>query len=413
VKKKLCRLCNHPLEVMVADLGMSPLSNAYIRPENLQSKENFYPLHVYICENCYLMQLEEFESPDQIFNEQYAYFSSYSNTWLKHSEDYANMMINKFGINKNSKVIELASNDGYLLQFFAKKDIPVLGIEPSANVADIAMSKGIPTLVEFFGKETAKRISKIGNKADLIAANNVLAHVPDLNDFVAGIKIILKSQGVVTIEFPHLLNLMKYNQFDTIYHEHFSYFSLYAVKKNVENHGLKVFDVEELPTHGGSLRIYLCHDNDSSKPVTSNVNNLLDKEDQAGLRDLKTYIQFHENIKETKRRLLEFLIQAKREGKKVIGYGAPAKGNTLLNYCGIRSDFIDFTVDTIPYKQGLYLPGTHIPIKSPDVIQNEKPDYIIILPWNFKDEILQKISFAKDWGCRFFIPIPGLQEVFI
>jgi SAM-dependent methyltransferase len=257
-----------------------------------------------------------------------------------------------------------------------------------ANVADVAMNKGIPTLVEFFGKEIAKRLSKIGNKADLIAANNVLAHVPDLNDFVAGMKILLKPQGVVTIEFPHLLNLLKYNQFDTIYHEHFSYFSLYAVRKNVENHGLKIFDVEELPTHGGSLRVYLCHNNDNSKLISDNVNKLLDKEDKAGLKDIKTYIQFHENVKETKRSLLEFLIQAKRDGKKVIGYGAPAKGNTLLNYCGIRKDFIDFTVDTIPYKQGLYLPGTHIPIKSPDVIESERPDYIIILPWNFKDEII-------------------------
>ncbi|KKP40272.1 MAG: methyltransferase-like protein [Candidatus Peregrinibacteria bacterium GW2011_GWC2_33_13] len=388
---------------------MSPVSNAYIKPENLQSKENFYPLHAYVCEKCFLVQLEEFESPEQIFNDEYAYFSSFSDSWLKHCKNYTDIISKKLNLSQNSKVVEIASNDGYLLQYFVEKNIPVLGVEPSSSVAKIAEEKGIKTVTKFFGVNTANELANIQEKADLIIGNNVLAHVPDINDFVGGIKILLKESGTVTIEFPHLLNLINKNQFDTIYHEHFSYLSLYTVEKIFNHHGMDIYDVEELPTHGGSLRIYACHLENMQK--SKNVINLLSREKEFGLTDLITYTNFSEKVKETKRKLLKHLIELKKTGKSIVGYGAAAKGNTLLNYCGIGNDFIDYVVDKSPYKQGLFLPGTHISIESPEKITQTKPDYIFILPWNIKDEIINQLSYVKEWGCKFIVPIPEVYEI--
>ncbi|MFA6988626.1 MAG: class I SAM-dependent methyltransferase [Candidatus Gastranaerophilaceae bacterium] len=407
MKKSCCRFCNNELKHTFVDLGMSPVSNAYIKPENLQSKENFFPLRSYVCEKCFLVQLKDFETPEHIFNDEYAYFSSFSDSWLKHCKNYTDMICEKLSLSKNSKVIELASNDGYLLQYFAEKNIPVLGIEPSASVAKVAEEKGIRTLVKFFGVRTAQELSLKDEKADLIIGNNVLAHVPDINDFVGGIKILLKETGTVTIEFPHLLNLIRCNQFDTIYHEHFSYRSLISVFEIFAHHGMDIYDVEELPTHGGSLRIY--GGNKGAIPITSRVKEMLAKEADFGLKDIDTYLQFSEKVKETKRKLLNFLIRLKNENKTIVGYGAAAKGNTLLNYCGIGNDFIDYTCDKSPYKQGMHLPGTHIPIKSPDKIAQTKPDYILILPWNIKDEVVNQLSYAKEWGCKFIVPIPEVK----
>jgi 2-polyprenyl-3-methyl-5-hydroxy-6-metoxy-1,4-benzoquinol methylase len=405
-----CRFCGTSLKHTFVDLGMSPLSNAYIKPEQLNQGEKFYPLHTYVCGNCLLVQLEEFESPDRIFGD-YAYFSSYSDSWLRHCKAYTDSMVERFGFNRESQVIELASNDGYLLQYFQEKGIPVLGIEPAANVAEVAIAKGIPTLVKFFGVETAKELVNKGKQADLLLGNNVLAHVPDLNDFVAGIKIVLKPKGIVTMEFPHLLQLMAQNQFDTIYHEHFSYFSFLAVEKVFAAHELILFDVEELPTHGGSLRIYGRHQEVNAIAVTERVTQLKQKEIIAGLDNIKTYLEFIEKVQETKRRLLNFLIQAKNQGKSIAGYGAPAKGNTLLNYCGIRTDLLEYTVDRSPYKQGLFLPGTHIPIYAPDKIWETKPDYLLILPWNIKDEIEQQMADIRKWGGKFVVPIPQVEVI--
>ena len=403
-----CRFCQTPLDQTFVDLGMSPLANSYLKTESISLSEKFYPLHTRVCSNCYLVQLEEFESPDYIFGD-YAYFSSFSHSWLKHCQEYSEKIAKQFNLNQDSKVVEIASNDGYLLQYFCNQNIPVLGVEPAANVAKVAQEKGINTTVCFFGQETAKKLVTEANQADLLIANNVLAHVPDLNDFVAGMKIILKSSGVITVEFPHLLNLINYNQFDTIYHEHFSYLSLITVEKIFNHHGLTVFDVEQLSTHGGSLRIYGCHQEDTTKMQTNRVNQVRQLELEKGLNDLAVYQNFSEQVKETKRKILEFLIKAKREGKKIIAYGAPAKGNTLLNYCGIGNDFIDFTVDRSPYKQSLYLPGTHILIENPDKIKEAKPDYVLILPWNLQDEIIEQISYIKEWGGQFVIPIPELK----
>lgn len=408
--KQKCRFCGAELKHTFVDLGMSPLSNAFVRPEDVHGKESFYPLHAYVCESCFLVQLEEFETPEQIFGD-YAYFSSYAESWLKHCKDYTELMIGRFAFDKSSLVVEVASNDGYLLQYFKEFGIPVLGIEPAANVAEVAIKKGIPTLTSFFGVSLAKEMAVRGERADLIAANNVLAHVPNLHDFVGGFKILLKPSGAITVEFPHLLKLIKENQFDTIYHEHFSYFSLTTVVEVFAAHGLTVFDVDELPTHGGSLCIYACHGGDSSKPVSSRVTELLTREESAGLKDLKTYQNFSGQVKETKRKILEFLIEAKREGKTIVGYGAPAKGNTLLNYCGIRTDFLDYTVDRSPHKQNLYLPGTHIPIKAPDAIRKTKPDYVFVLPWNLKNEIMEQMSDIRQWGGKFVIPIPEIVVV--
>lgn len=387
---------------------MSPLSNAYLKPDQLKCAEPFFPLHAYVCEHCFLVQLEEFETPENIFSD-YAYFSSYSASWLRHAQEYTDQMTERFGLGASHQVVEIASNDGYLLQYFKERQIPVLGIEPAANVARVAQDKGISTRVCFFGTETAGTLAGEGVQADLLLGNNVLAHVPDLNDFVAGLKITLRGGGVITMEFPHLLRLMEKNQFDTIYHEHFSYFSLITVVKVFEKHGLRLFDVQELPTHGGSLRIFACHVDDASKGQTGAVESLLSREAQAGLDSLPAYLSFGEKVRQTKRSLLEFLIQAKKEGRSVVCYGAAAKGNTLLNYCGIRSDFIDFVVDLSPHKQGLYLPGTHLPVHHPDQVREARPDYLLILPWNIKEEIMSQMSHIREWGARFVVPIPGVE----
>lgn len=406
-----CRFCQTPLKQTFVDLGMSPISNAFLKPEQLNQAEKFYPLHAYVCENCFLVQLEEFETPDAIFSDDYAYFSSYSETFLCHAENYTQMMIERFGFNSESLVVEIASNDGYLLQYFQKQGVRVLGIEPAANVARVAESKGIPSWVKFFGTTTAQEIVLQKKQADLLIGNNVLAHVPDINDFVAGMKLALNPNGILTMEFPHLLKLMEFNQFDTIYHEHFSYLSLLTVENIFASHGLTLFDVEEIPTHGGSLRIYGKHDSNSNYQVTERLNNFRQQEIEAQLNRIDTYLGFAEKVRSTKRKLLQFLIKIKSQGQTIVGYGAPAKGNTLLNYCGIGTDFIDYTVDRSPHKQGLFLPGTHIPIYHPDKISETRPDYVVILPWNIKDEIIEQMAHIKDWGGKFLIPIPQVEVV--
>lgn len=370
--------------------------------------EPFYPLHAYVCETCFLVQLSEFQSPEEIFSE-YAYFSSYSESWLNHAKEYAELMIERFGFDSNSQVVEVASNDGYLLQYFKERDIPVLGVEPAKNVAKVAQEAGIPTVVKFFGAQTAMELAAEGKHADLMNGINVLAQVPDLHDFVEGFRILLKSEGVVTIEFPHLMRLIEGNQFDTIYHEHFSYFSFFTVEKIFAKHGLTIFDVDELPTFGGSLRIYACHSEDASKPVSEQISDLLNREIDAGFADLELYQSFGKRVKETKRNILCFMLTAKNEGKSIAGYGAPAKGNTLLNYCGIRTDFIDYTVDRSPHKQGHYLPGTHIAIKHPDEIRKTKPDYLLILPWNLEEEIMEQMSYIREWDGKFVVLIPEVK----
>jgi SAM-dependent methyltransferase len=403
-----CMFCGTPLSRTFVDLGMSPLCESYVTRETLNQMEPFYPLHTYVCEECFLVQLEEYVSPGAIFSE-YAYFSSYADSWVDHMSRYADMITQRLRLGRESFVVEVASNDGYLLQHFVKKGIPVLGIEPAANVAKVAVEKGIPTLVKFFGEETATDLVSEGRRADLICGANVLAQVPKPNDFVKGLQILLKPGGVVTIEFPHLMRLMAENQFDTIYHEHFSYLSFLSAEKIFAAQGLTLFDVEELPTHGGSLRIYARHAADTSKPVTGRAERLRECEIDAGFLRIETYAGFGENVKETKRKLLEFLIAVKRSGKKIAGYGAPGKGNTLLNYCGIRTDFVDFTVDRNTYKQGKFLPGTHIPIYHPDRIREVRPDYVLILPWNFKDEIVQQMAYIREWGGKFVVPIPEVR----
>ncbi len=403
-----CRFCNQPLRHSLVDLGMSPLCQTHIAEEQLNQMEPFYPLHALVCENCFLVQLEEFVSPDNIFSE-YAYFSSYADSWVAHARRYCDAMEQRFGIGRHSKVVEIASNDGYLLQHFVAKGVPVLGIEPAANIASAAVAKGIPSLVRFFGRETAATVAAAHGHADLLLGNNVLAHVPDLNDFVAGMKILLAPRGVITMEFPHLYQLMKFNQFDTIYHEHFSYFSFHTAEQVFKAHGITLFDVEELPTHGGSLRIYGCHGDDSSKVVSPNVAALRAHEIEEGFATLARYRQFGEQVKDTKRKLLAFLIEAKTAGKKIVGYGAPGKANTLLNYCGIRTDFLDFTVDRNPYKQGKFTPGTRIPILAPEALIAARPDYVLILPWNLRDEIAEQMAVVREWGGKFVVPIPSVH----
>ncbi len=403
-----CLFCRTELRHTFVDLGMSPPCESYRQPEQLNEMEPFYPLHAYVCDQCFLVQLQEYIRPENIFSD-YAYFSSYSQSWLQHAKNYVDMAVERFQLSDESQVVEIASNDGYLLQYFVAKGIPTLGIEPAANIAKVAMEKGIPTVVKFFGEETAREQFEKGKQADLLIGNNVLAHTPHLNDFVKGLKIILKPQGVITMEFPHLMRLKEENQFDTIYHEHFSYFSFITVENIFAFHGLTIFDVEELSTHGGSLRIYARHTEDFSKPVSQQVLELRAREEAAGVTRLEYYSSFSEQVKETKRKLLDFLIKVKREGKSVVGYGAPGKGNTLLNYCGIRTDFLDYTVDRSPYKQGQFLPGTHIPIFHPDKIQETKPDYVLILPWNLKDEIMAQMAYIRDWGGQFVVPIPEVQ----
>jgi SAM-dependent methyltransferase len=399
-----CRFSGIELTHVFADLGMSPFANSYLRPEQLNTAEKFYPLRAYVSEDNFLVQLEQFESADHIFSD-YAYFSSYSDSWLVHAKNYVEMMISRFKIDKRHQVIEIASNDGYLLRYFRERAIPVLGIEPAANVAEAARKNGIPSVVRFFGLETARELVAGQIQADLLLGNNVLAHVPDLNDFVAGLKIALKPTGVITMEFPHLLQLIQKNQFDTIYHEHFSYFSFFTVERVFAKHGITLFDVEELPTHGGSLRIFGMHAEQKQSSLPR-VAALKEKEISAGLTEMATYLNFGEQVKETKRKLLAFLIEARRAGKSIVGYGAPAKGNTLLNYCGIGRDFIDYTVDLSPHKQGLALPGTHIPIATPDRIAETKPDYLLILPWNLREEIMTQMEWIRKWGGQFVVPIP-------
>ena len=400
-----CRFCGSTLEHIFVDLGASPLVQSFLSSDKLNQMEPFYPLQVFVCGKCFLVQLREFVAPENIFSD-YLYFASYSDTWLAHAKRYTDEMVRRFPISEASLVIEIASNDGYLLQYFAEKNIPVLGVEPAANVAQVAAKKGISSITKFFSRETAKELVAAGKRADLLLGNNVLAHVPDVNDFVEGMKILLKPQGVITMEFPHLMQLMEQNQFDTIYHEHFSYFSFLTVQKIFAAHGLTLFDVEELPTHGGSLRIFARHAEDSTKPVGQAVTDLCAREEAGGYARLETYSRFAEQVKETKRKLLEFLINAKRNGKKIAAYGAAAKGNTLLNYCAIRTDFLDYTVDRSPYKQGMFLPGTRIPVYSPDQIKRTQPDYLLILPWNLKDEIIQQNAYIRDWGGQFVVPIP-------
>lgn len=402
-----CRICSAPLTRTFVDLGMSPLSNAYLSAEQLDRMEPFYPLHAFVCDRCLLVQLREYETPENIFTD-YLYFSSFSDSWVEHARRYAVAMTQRFGLTSQSLVVELASNDGYLLQHFQAASIPILGVEPAQNVAQVAELAGITTVVDFFGVRLAQRLRDEGRQADLVVANNVLAHVPDLNDFVAGIPRILKPQGVWTVEFPHLLRLMQHNQFDTIYHEHFSYFSLLAVESALERHGLRVFDVEEMPTHGGSLRVFACLVN-AAHARTHAVSALREMECEAGLHRVESYASFGERVEATKRGLLQFLIEARNAGKRVVGYGAPAKGNTLLNYCGIRQDLLDYTVDRSPHKQGRFLPGTHIPIFAPERIGETRPDYVLILPWNLRDEIMAQMAHAREWGARFVVPIPAVE----
>jgi SAM-dependent methyltransferase len=391
-----------------ADLGLSPLSNSYVPAQRLHQGEMFYPLHAWVCPSCKLVQLEEFERVEHIFNDEYAYFSSYSSTWLAHAQRYCQDMTARLGLNAQSQVVEIASNDGYLLQHFVAAGIPALGIEPTGNTAEVALGKGIPTWVKFFGQATAHELVAADHAADLLLGNNVLAHVPDLNDFVGGLKVALKPHGVITMEFPHLLNLMRDHQFDTIYHEHFSYLSLLAVERIFAHHGLALFDVEELPTHGGSLRIYAQHINGphSTQPALAA---LREKEATAGLHNIETYTNFALKPSEIKRKLLQFLTAAKAQGWRVVGYGAPAKGNTLLNYCGVRTDLIDFTVDASPHKQGTWLPGSRIPVYAPEKLREVRPDVVLILPWNLKDEIVAAHGYIREWGGRFAVPIPRVE----
>jgi SAM-dependent methyltransferase len=399
-----CRFCGGALHSFV-DLGMSPLCESFLTADRLDAMEPFYPLHVRVCADCLLAQLPQFVPPEEIFTE-YAYFSSYSQAWLAHARDYVGMITERLRLGPASRVVELASNDGYLLQFFVQRGIPVLGIDPAANVAKAAEARGVKTLVGFFDEATGQNLRASGQAADLIIGNNVLAQVPDINSFVAGIAALLAPHGVVTLEFPHLMRLIAENQFDTIYHEHFSYFSLRTTQRIAAAHGLRIFDVEELWTHGGSLRVYLAHADDATHPTLPSVIRLIAREADIGLDRLDFYASFAEQVRETKRKLLDLLIALRREGKSIAGYGAPGKGNTLLNYCGIRTDFLDYTVDRNPYKHGRFLPGTHIPIFPPERIAETQPDYVFILPWNLKDEIMTQLAFIRDWGGRFIVPIP-------
>ncbi len=400
-----CRFCGAKLEKTFIDLGLSPLCETYPSLADLARGEMFYPLHVYVCEKCFLVQLEEYETPEAIFSD-YAYFSSFSDSWLKHADNYCGKMTERFGLNANSLVIEVASNDGYLLQYFVRRKVPVLGIEPAANVAKVAVEKGVPSLVRFFGVKLASELAAEGRCADLVLGNNVLAQVPDLNDFVEGLKIALKPEGVLTLEFPHLLRLIERNEFDTIYHEHFSYFSMLTTARILEAHGLRTFDVDELETHGGSLRVYACRKESKTHPVQPSVAALIAAEEKSGLASPAGYESFAEQVKQTKLALVDFLVKAAREGKTVAAYGAPGKSATLLQYCGIGRDLISYTVDRSPYKQGRFLPGTRIPIHHPDRIRETKPDYVVILPWNLKDEIVAQLQYIREWGGRFVVPIP-------
>ena len=404
-----CRFCNHPLTHVFVDLGKAPPSNSFLLETDLVKQEAWYPLKLYVCESCLLVQVEEYKKAEEIFNSDYVYFSSYSTSWLKHAKAYAGKMKDRFHLDTRSLVIEIASNDGYLLQYFKDQNIPVLGIEPTLSTANVAREKGIESITEFFGVQTAMDLAAQNRYADLLLGNNVLAHVPDLNDFVGGMQIILKSDGVITMEFPHLYQLVKHIQFDTIYQEHFSYLSFTTVKSVFEKHGLTLFDVDEIPTHGGSLRIYAKHSGDTSKPVSANVTALLKKEEDAGMTAMDYYSGFQEKVERIRSEFVGFIDAQKASGKKLCAYGAAAKGNTLLNFCGIKKDSIPFVVDASPYKQGKYLPGSHIPVVNEREILTARPDFILVLPWNIKDEIMAQLSYVREWNCRFVIAIPTLQ----
>ena len=404
-----CRFCGTELEYVFVDLGEAPPSNSFLNVAQLDKPESYYPLKIFVCSNCFLVQVDEYKKANEIFDSEYAYFSSYSTSWLAHAKTYTEKMVDRFGISNNSLVVEIASNDGYLLQYFQEKQIPVLGIEPTECTAKVAREKGIESITEFFGADFAKKLVLENRKADLLLGNNVLAHVPDINDFVKGLKIALKKEGVITMEFPHLVKLIENNQFDTIYHEHFSYFSFTTVSRIFEAHGLVMFDVDEIPTHGGSLRIYAGHKEDTSKSISDKVGELLERENSIGISDLNYYKGFGEKVSRIKMDLLQFLAEQKKNNKKVAAYGAAAKGNTLLNYCGISNDVIRFVVDASPYKQGKFLPGSHIPILKEEIIREEKPEFILILPWNIKEEIINQLSYIREWGGQFVISIPELQ----
>lgn len=404
-----CRFCKTELSHVFIDLFNSPASNSFLTAEQLNEPETFYPLKVYTCENCFLVQVDEYKKSDAIFDSNYVYFSSYSTSWLKHAQQYTEMMTKRFGYHKDSLVVEVASNDGYLLQYFKQNNIPVLGIEPTANTAAAAREKGVESVVDFFGVRLAKQLAAKNIKADLLLGNNVLAHVPDIVDFVGGMKIILKEDGVVTMEFPHLMQLVDNNQFDTIYHEHFSYLSFHTVKQVFESQGLELFDVEQLPTHGGSLRIYAKHAGDHSKKITDNVQSILQLEASKGMSGLDYYNGFQQKALRVKLDLLSFLVQQKNEGKKVAAYGAAAKGNTLLNYCGVKADLVDFVVDANPHKQDKFLPASHIPVMNEAYLKTAQPDFVIILPWNLREEITQQLSYIREWGAKFVVPVPALE----
>lgn len=401
-----CRFCKNKLEHVFVDLINAPASNSFLTKEQLNEPESFYPLKLFVCENCKLVQIDEYKKSNDIFNQDYAYFSSYSTSWLKHAKDYVEMIVKKLSLNETSLVTEIASNDGYLLQYFQEKQIPCIGIEPTASTASVAKQKGIEVIEDFFGERLAQTLKK----SDLILGNNVLAHVPDINDFVKGLKTALKPTGTITMEFPHLLNIIKENQFDTIYHEHFSYLSFYTVKQIFEAQELKIYDVEKLSTHGGSLRIYATHI-EKKILIEENVQKLLDKEKEFGLLDMNIYTTFQEKANKVKYDLLEFLVQTKKENKKVIAYGSAAKGNTLLNYAGIKNDLIEFVVDKSPHKQGKYLPASHIPIVKESEIEKFQPEYILILPWNIKDEVIEQLQYVKQWNCKFVVAVPNLKVI--
>jgi SAM-dependent methyltransferase len=404
----VCRGCGASSGEPVVDLGMSPLCESYLQESELDKMEPFYPLRVEVCTSCWLAQLRQYVSAEHIFNE-YAYFSSYSDSWLRHCEQYVAKMVERLRLGPSSRVVELASNDGYLLQYFVKRGIPALGIEPAANVAKAAEAKGVQTLVRFFDEELGRTLAKEGRRADLVIGNNVLAQVPDLRSFIAGLPHLLAPGGTATFEFPHLLRLFQENQFDTIYHEHFCYFSLLSAQAAFARQGLAVHDVDELPTHGGSLRLYLRHAGEAGAAPSPAVLALLARERAAGLDTPAAYRTFEAQVRATKRKLLSTLIALKEQGRSIAGYGAPGKGNTLLNYCGLRADFLDYTVDRNPYKQGRFLPGTHVPIFAPEKLAETRPDYIFILPWNLKDEIVAQLSYARAWGAKFIVPIPSAE----
>lgn len=410
VASPTCRFCDSTLDFVFIDLGMSPLCESFLAVDQLNHMEPFYPLRVFTCDSCFLVQLEEYVTREDIFSD-YAYFSAYSDTWLAHAKAYVQAITEDLKLDDSSFVMELASNDGYLLQYFVELGTPCLGIEPAANVAEVAVKRGVDTLVEFFDSKLAARLAADGRHADLLIGNNVLAQVPNLNDFVEGMKTILARAGTITMEFPHLLRLIEGNQFDTIYHEHYSYFSLTTTDRIFAAHGLTVFDVDELPTHGGSLRIYARHEDETSRPVTDRVAAITSQEREAGLEDLAFYEGFRQRIEATKRELLSFLIEQRNAGKSVVGYGAPGKGNTLLNYCGIRSDLLEYTVDRNPHKHGMYLPGSHIPIFPPERIAETQPDYVLILPWNLEEEISQQLAYTRSWGAQLLVPIPKVEIV--